>query len=67
MVKISETDFSGLNDLFKENYYALKEVKEIERQTLNIEDQLFLKEIKRLHEQSLITILKLLDSKERII
>ena len=67
MVKISEIDLSNLNDLFKENYYALKEVKNIERTTLDNNDKLFLKDIRRLHEDNLIRMMKLLDEKERII
>ena len=66
MVKLSNIDLNNLNDLFKENYYAIKDIKEIERSCLS-SDRLMLKEIKRMHEDNLITIMKLLDEKERII
>lgn len=66
MIKISNTDFNNLNDLFKENYYAIKDIKEIEKTCLSC-DKLMLKEIKRMHEENLLTIMKLLDEKERII
>ena len=67
MVKISETDLSNLNDLFKENYYCLKEIKNIEKKRFNYEDKIMLKKIRELHEDNLNIVLKLLDTKERFL
>ena len=46
MVKISETDLSSLNDLFKENYYCLKEIKDLEKICTNHDDKIMLKDIR---------------------
>lgn len=67
MVKISETDLSSLNDLFKENYYCLKEIKDLEKICTNHDDKIMLKDIRRLHENNLEIVLKLLDTKERFL
>lgn len=60
-------DFSGLKELFNENYLIIKQVKEYERKIYDENVKIILKEIRDVHEQNLITVMKLLDEKERII
>lgn len=66
-LNLSQKDLSNLKELFHENYLLIKQVKEIERKTIEPENKLILKEIRTIHEQNLLTIMKLLDEKERII
>lgn len=64
---LSKNDLVNLKELFQENYYAIKQVRDYERKTLDKNIRILLKEIRNTHEESLLTIMKLLDNKERII
>lgn len=64
---LSPNDLNNLKELFNENYIIIKQVKEYERKTYSKEIKLILKQIRDTHEQNLLTIMKLLDEKERII
>lgn len=64
---LSPNDLNNLKELFNENYIIIKQVKEYERKTYDKEIKLILKQIRDTHEQNLLTIMKLLDEKERII
>ena len=64
---LSPNDLTNLKELFQENYLIIKQTKEYERKTYNKEVRLILKQIRDSHEENLLTIMKLLDDKERII
>lgn len=64
---LSPNDLTNLKELFNENYLIIKQTKEYERKTYDKEIKLILKNIRDTHEQNLLTIMKLLDDKERII
>ena len=64
---LSPTDLINLRELFNENYLSIKQVKEYERKLYDVEVKVILKEIRDVHEKNLLTIMKLLDEKERII
>lgn len=64
---LSPTDLINLRELFNENYLIIKQVKEYERKLYDLEVKVILKEIRDVHEKNLLTIMKLLDEKERII
>ena len=49
------------------NDLTIKQTKEYERKTYDKEMKIILKKIRDTHEQNLLTIMKLLDEKERII
>lgn len=66
-ITLSINDLNNLKELFNENYIIIKQVKEYERKTYSKEIKIILKEIRDTHEQNLLTIMKLLDEKERII
>lgn len=66
-LNLSPNDLNNLKDLFNENYLILKQTKEYERKTINYEIKKALKQIRDVHEQNLLIIMKLLDEKERII
>lgn len=66
-LNLSPNDLNNLKDLFNENYLILKQTKEYERKTINYEIKKVLKQIRDVHEQNLLIIMKLLDEKERII
>lgn len=66
-ITISSNDLKNLKELFSENYLILKQVKEYERKSYDNNIKLILKEIRNIHEKNLLTIMKLLDTKERII
>lgn len=66
-LKLSPNDLSCLKELFNENYLIIKQAKEIERNTYSTSNKLILKEIRTIHEQNLLTIMKLIDEKERIL
>ena len=48
-------------------YLIIKQTKEYERKTTNKDIKIILKRIRDSHEENLLTIMKLLDEKERII
>ena len=66
-ISISKKDSINLKELFEENYLILKEVKKREKVTVNNEIKLLLKEIRNTHQNNLLTIMKMLDEKERIL
>ena len=64
---LSSKDLTNLKELFQENYLITKQIKGYERKTYNNEIKVLLKQIRDIHEENLLTIMKLLDDKERII
>ena len=66
-ITLSSNDLTNLKELFNENYLIIKQTKEYERKTYDKEIKIILKNIRDTHEQNLLTIMKLLDEKERII
>lgn len=64
---LSPNDLTNLKELFNENYLIIKQTKEYEKKTYDKEIKIILKNIRDTHEQNLLTIMKLLDEKERII
>jgi len=66
-IELFPTDLTNIKELFKENYLIIKQVKEYERKTLDNEIKIILKEIRDTHEKNLLTIMKLIDEKERIL
>lgn len=66
-LNLSLSDINNLQELFQENYLLIKQIKEYERKTYETDAKIILKEIRDLHEQNLLTIMKILDRKERIL
>ena len=66
-VSLSKKDLMNLKELFEENYLILKQTKRNERITVDNDMKLLLKEIRNTHQDNLLTIMKLLDEKERIL
>ena len=66
-INLSPSDLVNLKELFNENYLIIKQTKEYERKTCNNEIKRILKQIRDTHEQNLLTIMKMLDEKERIL
>lgn len=66
-VILSPNDLINLKEIFNENYLIIKQTKEYERKTTNKDIKIILKRIRDTHEENLLTIMKLLDEKERII
>ena len=64
---ISPNDLHNLKELFQENYLIIKQIKSFERKIYNNKIKVLLKELRDMHEENLLTIMKLLDDKERII
>ena len=64
---LSKKDLSNLKDLFEKNYLILKQVKNDERIVIDTGLKLLLKDIRETHQDNLLTIMKLLDDKERIL
>lgn len=64
---LSPTDLTNLKELFNENYLIIKQIKDYERKIKDFEVKVILKQIRDVHEKNLLTIMKLLDEKERII
>lgn len=64
---LSPTDLTNLKELFNENYLLIKQIKDYERKISALEIKVILKQIRDVHEKNLLTIMKLLDDKERII
>ena len=63
----SPKDLINLKEIVNENYLIIKQTKEYERKTTNKDIKIILKRIRDTHEENLLTIMKLLDEKERII
>ncbi len=66
-IYLPKKDLDNLNEIFTENYLIIKRVKELERTIYDIKIRELLKKIRDVHEKNLMTILKLLDDKERFI
>lgn len=66
-ITLSPNDLINLKELFNENYLIIKQTKEYERKTYNPNIKTILKEVRDVHEENLLIIMKLLDEKERII
>lgn len=64
---LSPTDLTNLKELFNENYLLIKQIKDYERKISALEIKVILKKLRDSHENNLLTIMKLLDDKERII
>jgi hypothetical protein len=63
----SKKDLDILEEIFNENYLIIKRVKELEGKIYDIKIRTLFKKIRETHDKNLITILKLLDGKERFI
>lgn len=66
-VTLTKKDLINLKELFEENYLILKQTKKSEKNTIDSSVKLILKEIRNSHQDNLLTIMKLLDEKERIL
>lgn len=66
-ISLSKKDLTNLKELFEENYLILKQTKKDEKKTIDNKVKLLLKEIRNSHQNNLLTIMKLLDEKERIL
>lgn len=66
-ITLTKKEVNNLKEIFNENYLAIKQIKEIENKTYKQDTRAFLKKIKTAHEKNLLTIMKLLDEKERFI
>ena len=66
-ISLSKQDLINLKELFEENYLVLKQIKEIEKVSRDYTIKLLLKNIRINHQDNLLTIMKLLDEKERIL
>lgn len=66
-ISLSKKDLANLKELFEENYLILKQTKKIEQKTYDNKTKIMLKEIRNSHQDNLLTIMKLLDEKERIL
>ncbi len=64
---LSPNDLTNLKELFQQNYLIIKQIKGYERKSFNNRIKVLLKQIRDIHEENLLTIMKLLDDKERII
>lgn len=66
-ISLSKKDLINLKELFEENYLIVKEIKKCEKKTIDNNIRVFLKDIRNSHQDNLLTIMKLLDEKERIL
>lgn len=66
-IYLSNKEMDNLNELFNENYLILKKVKDLESEIYEENIRVLFKRIKNVHEKNLLTIMKLLDEKERFI
>ena len=66
-IPLSKKEIDNLEEIFKENYLIIKKVKDLESNTYEENVRVILKTIKDSHEKNLLTIMKLLDEKERFI
>lgn len=66
-ISLSKKDLANLKELFEENYLILKQTKKNEKITNDSNIKTLLKEIRNSHQDNLLTIMKLLDEKERIL
>ena len=66
-ISLSKKDLINLKELFEENYLIFKEIKKNEKKTIDNNIKVFLKDLRTSHQDNLLTIMKLLDEKERIL
>lgn len=66
-LSLSKKDLINLKELFEENYLILKQIKKNEQNSVDNNIKLLLKEMRNSHQDNLLTIMKLLDEKERIL
>ena len=66
-IYLSKKEIDNLEELFNENYLLIKKVKDLEKDIYEENLRILLKKIKNTHEKNLLTIMKLLDEKERFI
>lgn len=66
-IYLSKKEIDNLEELFNENYLIIKKVKDLEKDIYEDNIRVLLKKIKDSHEKNLLTIMKLLDEKERFI
>ena len=66
-ISLSKKDLTNLKELFEENYLILKQTKKDERKATDNDIKLLLKEIRNSHQDNLLTIMKIIDEKERIL
>lgn len=66
-ISLSKKDLINLKELFEENYLILKEIRKREKATINNSVKTLLKDMRTIHQDNLLTIMKLLDEKERIL
>ncbi len=66
-LSLSKKDLINLKELFEENYLILKETKKNEKTAIDNNAKLLFKDIRNNHQDNLLTIMKLLDEKERIL
>lgn len=66
-ITLSKTEVNSLKDIFNENYLIIKQINELENKIYDYNVRYFLKKVKTIHEKNLLTIMKLLDEKERFI
>ena len=66
-ISLSEKEMTNLKNIFNENYLMIKRVKEFEKKIYDENIRIILKEIRDSHEKNLLTVMKLLDEKERFI
>ena len=66
-ISLSKKDLMNLKELFEENYLILKQTTKTEKTITDNEIKILLKEIRNSHQDNLLTIMKLLDEKERIL
>lgn len=66
-ISLSEKEMTNLKNIFNENYLMIKRVKELEKKIYDENIRVILKEIRDSHEKNLLTVMKVLDEKERFI
>lgn len=66
-ISLSKKEIDNLEEIFNENYLIIKKVKDLENDTYEESIRILLKKIRDSHEKNLLTIMKLLDEKERFI
>ncbi len=65
-ITLTTKELNNLKQLFNENYLIIKQIKDYEKKTYDNKMLVLLKEIRNVHEKNLLTIMKVLDEKERI-
>lgn len=66
-ISLSSQDLNNLQELFSENYFLIKQIRNYEKRIYDNQIKIILKKIRDVHEDNLLTIMKLIDHKERIL